>query len=416
MQPDLISRVPLFASLPRSEIEYLAGTLRPRQFAAGALLFREGTVGGVFYILLDGHVEIIKALGTSDERLLHVGEPGSFVGEMSLFSREGLRTASVRARTPAQTLEITRAEFDALLYRHPALAYDMVRVLSRRLEESQNLTLRDLRAKNRELTTAYQELQAAQAQIIQKEKLEHELQVASKIQMSILPHQLPHLAGYDFGARIVPMSAVGGDFYDFIPLEGGRLGIVVGDVSGHGVPAALFMAMVVTMLRAEACHTCSPREVLHSVNRLLLRMNGEGMFVTVLYGVLDGATREFTYARAGHEPPLMCSAGGEVTELEIGAGQLLGLFEAPPLVERTVTLAGQSTLLLYSDGVVEAFNEQSEQFGPARLQAALCLTSRAPAQAVCDQILESVMAHCGPRPQNDDLTLVSVQAVQAHGA
>ena len=82
--------------------------------------------------------------------------------------------------------------------------------------------------------------------------------------MSILPHQLPALAGYDFGARIVPMSAVGGDFYDFIPLEGGRLGIIVGDVSGHGVPAALFMAMVVTMLRAEACRTCSPREVLHS--------------------------------------------------------------------------------------------------------------------------------------------------------
>jgi phosphoserine phosphatase RsbU/P len=410
MQQDLISRVPLFASLPPAEIEYLVETLRPRQFGAGSLLFREGTVGDIFYILLGGQIEIIKALGTSDERLLGIRESGSLIGEMSLFNRDGLRTASVRARTLVQTLEMTRAEFDALLHRYPALGYDMVRVLSLRLEESENLTLCDLQEKNRQLTTAYEELKAAQSQIIEKEKLEHELQVAFKIQMSILPHKLPRLAGYDFGARIVPMSAVGGDFYDFIPLEGDRLGIVVGDVSGHGVPAALFMAMTVTMLRSEACHTCSPRDVLLAVNRHLLTMNGEGMFVTVLYGVLDETAREFTYARAGHEPPLMCSAGGEVTQLEIGAGQLLGLFEAPPLVERTVTLAGDSTLLLYSDGVVEAFNEQSEQFGEARLQAALCLTSRAPAQAVCDQILESVMAYCGSRPRNDDLTLVSVQA------
>ena len=152
---DLISRVPLFASLPKSEIEYLARTLRPRQFAAGSLLFHEGTVGDVFHILLSGQVEIIKALGTRDEQLLRVGEPGSFIGEMSLFSREGRRTASVRARTPVTTLEMTHAEFDALLQRHPSLAYDMVRVMSRRLEESQNLALRDLQAKNRQLTTAY---------------------------------------------------------------------------------------------------------------------------------------------------------------------------------------------------------------------------------------------------------------------
>ena len=101
---------------------------------------------------------------------------------------------------------------------------------------------------------------------------------------------------------------------------------------------------------------------------------------------------------------------GEVTRLEIGAGQLLGLFEAPPLVERTLTLAGDSTLLLYSDGVVEAFNDKSEQFGEARLQEALCLASHAPAQVVCDRILDSVMAYCGPVPRNDDLLLVSVQA------
>jgi sigma-B regulation protein RsbU (phosphoserine phosphatase) len=410
MRHDLISRIPLFASLPRAETEYLAHTLRPREFPPRSVLFREGTLGDVFYILLNGQIEIIKALGTGDERLLGVREAGSFIGEMSLFNRDGLRTASVRARTPVQTLEMTRAEFDALLHRYPSLGYDMVRVLSLRLEESENLTLGDLQEKNRQLTTAYEELKAAQAQIVEKEKLERELQVASKIQMSILPHKLPELAGYDFGVRILPMSAVGGDFYDLIPLEGDRLGIVVGDVSGHGVPAALFMAMTVTLLRAEACHNCSPREVLRGVNRHLLDLNDEGMFVTVLYGVLDGATREFTYARAGHEPPLMCQAGGDAIKLKMAHGQILGLFDDPPLAEQTVRMAPDSTLLLYTDGVVEAVNAHSEQFGEERLQEALCLFSHDSAQALCERILESVTAYCDAKPQNDDITLVSVQA------
>jgi sigma-B regulation protein RsbU (phosphoserine phosphatase) len=181
-------------------------------------------------------------------------------------------------------------------------------------------------------------------------------------------------------------------------------------VSGHGVPAALFMAMTVTLLRAEACHSCSPREVLRGVNRHLLDLNDEGMFVTILYGVLDGATREFTYARAGHEPPLMCQAGGEVIKLDMAHGQILGLFDDPPLVEHTVRMAPDSTLLLYTDGVVEARNAHSEQFGEERLQEAVCLASCASAQDACEQILESVMAHCDARPQDDDITLVSVQS------
>jgi len=410
MNEDIISRVPLFASLPRHEIEYLVRTLSPREFPENTLLFREGTCGDLFYILLEGQVEITKALGTENERQLGVRGEGSLLGEMSLFSRDGLRTASVRACTPLRVLEMARADFDALLLRQPALAYDMVRVLSQRLQEFETLTVRDLQEKNLQLLKAYEDLRAAQAQIIEKEKLERELQVASRIQMGLLPQGLPQLPGYDFGAQIIPMSSVGGDFYDFIPLDDNLLGIAVGDVSGHGVPAALFMALTVTLLRAEACHNCAPREVLRGVNRQLLNLNREGMFVTVLYGVLDGATGKFTYARAGHELPLFCSASGELAVPELGPGRLLGLFEDLPLAEYTMNLTQGGTLLLYTDGVVEATDRQAEMFGEERLGQAVCANRTESAQAVCDRVLESVAAHCGALAQHDDITVVSVQA------
>ena len=228
--------------------------------------------------------------------------------------------------------------------------------------------------------------------------------------MGLLPQGLPQLPGYDFGAQIIPMSSVGGDFYDFIPLDDNLLGIAVGDVSGHGVPAALLMALTVTLLRAEACHDCAPREVLRGVNRQLLNLNKEGIFVTVLYGVLDGATGKFTYARAGHELPLFCSASGELTVPELAPGRVLGLFEDPLLTEHTMNLAQGGTLLLYTDGVVEARDRQVEMFGEERLGQAVCANRTVSAQAVCDRVLEWVAAHCGALAQHDDVTVVSVQA------
>ena len=155
-------------------------------------------------------------------------------------------------------------------------------------------------------------LKAAQAQIIEKEKLEQELRTARRIQQSILPMELPRLPGYDFGATILSARTVGGDLYDFIPLGEGRLGIAVGDVSDKSVPAAIFMALTRSLLRAEATRSVvrppSPRQALQRVNKLLLDMNDAGMFVTLLYGILDGPRRTFSYPRAGHELPLIVHA------------------------------------------------------------------------------------------------------------
>jgi len=144
---DILSQVPLFAGLPTREIMHLAETLQTIDIPAGTIIFQEGGRDELFYILIAGEAEVIKALGSEGERHLGKIGPGTLIGEMSLFSPDSLHTASVRSLTPLSMLEITRADFDALLHRQPTLAYELVRLLSRRLDHSENLTILDLQEK-----------------------------------------------------------------------------------------------------------------------------------------------------------------------------------------------------------------------------------------------------------------------------
>jgi serine phosphatase RsbU (regulator of sigma subunit) len=410
MTEQLIGRVPLFATLPQHEISYLANTLHPFEFQAGAILFHENQVEEHFYILVDGQIEIIKALGTPDERLLGVRVPGSFIGEMSLFNRKGQHTASVRALTPLRVLEMTRLEFDELLHRQPLLAYEMVRVMSTRLQDSENATIHDLQIKNQELTQAYNELKAAHEQIVEKEKLERELAVAREIQQSILPRTLPDVKGLDFGGKMSPTRAVAGDFYDVIWLGPDEIGIVVGDVSDKGVPASLFMALTYSLIRAEASRAVkSPRDALLTVNRLLLDMNAANMFVTVLYGILNCATLDFHYVRAGHNLPIVLNVNGQVVSLPSGIGQPLGMLPQPEIDEQRIKLQDGGTLLIYTDGVTEAFDAQRVMFGEERLAQLLRELHPLSAQQICDRIDETVNDYTRPLQPHDDITLVTVK-------
>ena len=409
MTEQILKQVALFASLPLDEVKYLAEILHYREFSAGTVFIQESEIADHFFILLEGQIEIIKALGTANERVLDVDEAGSFIGEMGLINPGSRRTASVRARTPARLLEMTRADFEALLHRQPELAYKLVRVLSLRLEQHQNRTIRDLQEKNLQLTLAYEQLKAAQAHLIEKERMEKELEVAREIQQSMVPRKLPRLPGFDFGARMMPARAVGGDFFDFIPLSESTVGIVIGDVSDKGVPAALFMALTSSLLRAEARRATSVGDALRHVHRQLLEINDSGMFVSLLYGVLNGATREFRYARAGHELPLLCDARGEFAGLPYTDGQPLGAMDGILLDEQTVVLPPGSTVLFYTDGVTDVLDAHGNQFGLERLRQALVAQRSAPAQALCDTLLEMTAAYRAATPQYDDITLVAVQ-------
>jgi serine phosphatase RsbU (regulator of sigma subunit) len=405
-------QVGLFAALSDGALREIEATMPIARLADGTVLFEEGARGDSLCVILEGTVEIVKALGTSEEWLVRRLGPGSFVGEIALLEPGGHRSAAVRAVGEVEIASLGRAEFDELLARQPRVAVELVQTLSRRLRETNDATIRDLRAKNRQLEQAFQALQAAQAQIVEKERLERELQLAHDLQQSMLPLELPVLPGFDFAAMMVPAQAVGGDFYDFVDLGRGAVGVVVADVSDKGISAALFMALTRSLIRAEASRDASPPEVLRRVNRHLLDMNKAGMFVTVLYGELHSPSGQFVYARAGHELPLLFDANGESILVPRDRGQPLGVFADPQLDEQCITLPPGGRLALITDGVTDALNMSEEDFGAQRLKAAIRREAGAGAQVVCNGVRQAVKAHEGTAPQFDDFTLVIVSALR----
>ncbi len=403
-----LKQVSLFASLRASDLASLAAGLQPVSLEAGETLFCEDDPGGSFFIIAEGRMEIIKALGTTEERILQHWGPGNFLGEMSMFDPQGRRTATVRAQTPATLLAMSHESFQALLHHQPDLAFELTRQLSLRLRNTDNAIISDLQEKNRQLAAAYAELKAAQQQIIEKEKLEHELVLAREIQESILPHTLPVMPGLDVGALMQPARAVGGDLYDLIALDEKHLGIVIGDVSDKGVPAAIFMGLSRSLLRAEASRMAAPAAVLNEVNRHLMDMNEAGQFVTVLYGVLDCDQKVFTYARAGHEIPFFFQADGTEIVPVKDHGRALGLFDDITLEEVSVPLPPGSRIVFFTDGATDAVNPQGELFGRQRLRETIRQKVICPAQDLCQSLHASITEFQSGAPQADDIALVTV--------
>ncbi len=411
-QEKLIRRVPLFSALPDEETRYLAENLRLDEYAPGAILFLEGELGDRFSIILEGQVEVIKSAGSPEEWPLAVMGPGDFLGEMSLLYRDRLRSASARARTHTRLLEMTKADFDSILRRRPELALLLLQEMSIRLRTSQDAIISDLQEKNRQLAAAYQELKTAQARLIEQEKLEHELSMARRIQSSILPKSLPSPKGWRMAAHWQPARAVSGDFYDFIEFDENRLGLVIGDVTDKGVPAALMMAVTRSVLRSVALQWVRPSVVLAKVNELLCRDMPANMFVTCLYALLDLPTGRVLFANAGHDLPYLCT-DTEVHELR-ATGMPLGLMTGMVYEEQEAVLETGDSLLLYSDGLVEAHNPEREIFGFPRLKE---LLTRRPKSRAGDQcslliryLLDRLAIFTGPGwEQEDDVTFVVLE-------
>ncbi|MBI3243058.1 MAG: SpoIIE family protein phosphatase [Chloroflexi bacterium] len=407
-----LSQVPLFATLPQSEISYLAETLQAAEVQPGTVLFHEGEYGDRFYIVYNGQIEIIKALGTADERLVGVRGSGEYVGEMSLFNRDGLRTASARARAATQVLEMTRADFDSLLNRQPTLAYEMVRVLSMRLHEAHNTTIRDLHEKNRQITEAYESLKAAQAQLVEKEKLEHELHVAREVQAALLPRATPRLAGWEFAARWQPARNVSGDYYDFIPLSRGPgWGFVIADVSGKGMPAALFMALTRSIVRASVVGAALPADGINRANQLICADSGQGMFVTLFYACLDPATGDLTYVNAGHNPPWLYRAEGDQWLELTRTGMALGMFKANVLTQNTLRLNAGDFIFMYTDGLTDVTNVEGEKFGAEQLLQIITEHRRAPPAEIIAALDETISRFQEGNTLFDDITLVIAKRI-----
>lgn len=408
MSVNLLARIPLFSDLPPEELDRLMAALDVVDIKSGDILFREGEIGEHLYIMVSGELEITMGSGTGNEMVLNVLKEGEYFGEMGLIMPGGRRTAGARARGDVVLLSMSRSRFGDLMQTHPKLANAMVSVLSQRLDSTNVATFRDLTEKNRQLQKAYDELKAAQEQLIEKERLERELKVAAEIQLSILPDVLPSHPDFDFGGRILPARQVGGDFYDVFELSDNKLGVLIGDVADKGVPSAIFMARAHALIIAEADNVSTPGEVLRMVNQHITRLEKSTQFVTALYGVLDTVTGEFSYARAGHEPPLLLEADGTVQRLPHKPGMALGLWENIALDEYSLTLPKGSLLMMFTDGMTDCRNPKGEPFGLERVKNTMTELKDFSAQAGCDQLFDTLMTYQNGSKQDDDVTLVAV--------
>ena len=248
--------------------------------------------------------------------------------------------------------------------------------------------------------------------MIEKERMERELKVAADIQMSILPDVLPTDPAFDFGGRILPARQVGGDFYDVFEVGENKLGVLIGDVADKGVPSAIFMARAHALIIAEADAATEPGEVLRMANKHITRLEKSTQFVTALYGVLDTVTGEFSYARAGHEPPLLLTADGKVIRLPHKPGMALGLWENIELDEYSLTLPKDSLLVMFTDGMTDCRTPKGEPFGLERIKSTLAELQSIPAQASCDELLKRLLDYQDGSKQDDDVTLVAVHSKQ----
>lgn len=252
-----------------------------------------------------------------------------------------------------------------------------------------------------------------QAEAATRQRFEQELEVARLIQQNFLPKQLPDLPGWQVSAYYRPAREVGGDFYDVIPLPGGRVGFVIGDVTDKGVPAALVMAATRSVLRATATRLVDPGAVLEVVNEHLVPDMPEKMFVTCLYGVLEPVTGRFRFANAGHDLPYVKTADGSV-ELR-ARGMPLGLMTGMAYEENETVLAPGQSLLLHSDGVVEAHSPEGAMFGFPRLKEAVATYPGG--GELIDRVLSDLHDHTGPgADQEDDITMMTLARADRHGA
>ncbi len=246
------------------------------------------------------------------------------------------------------------------------------------------------------------------AQTVQQQRIEREIELAREIQESFLPEACPQIPGWDIAVEWRAARGVGGDFYDFVRLGEHHLGLVIADVSDKGVGAALYMALSRTVLRAAALDATGPADALRRANRILVDDNRSGMFVSMLYGVLDTRTGLLRYGRAGHNPGLWIHAETQTVDNLCPPGIVLGITENPEIAEATVTLEPGDALVLYTDGVTDALDKSENEFGEQRLID--CLRDIAPSRAdrVVQQVNHRVSAFSSGAEQFDDFTLLAV--------
>jgi hypothetical protein len=251
--------------------------------------------------------------------------------------------------------------------------------------------------------------------ISERERMQKELEIARNVQVGLLPKTSPKISGFDISGTCLPAKEVGGDYFDFVKLGPSKLGIAVGDVSGKGVPAAIYMTLTKGILQSNAEENISPKIVLNKVNKLLYRTIEKNSFVSMFYAILDTDSKELTYARAGHNPGIVVSQSDGDSTLLTAEGIALGLEEGTvfdkTLQENTIDIRTGDTLVFYTDGIVEAMNEQLNEFGEDKFLDIVAKNRNLTSSQMINLIINEVKEFASNYPQNDDITLVVIKVL-----
>src|ERR687893_1327348 len=309
---------------------------------------------------------------------------------------DAMKSAQIKVVVPL----VSQGELIGLLNLGPRLSQQEYSADDRKL-------LSDLATQTAPAVRVAQLVRQQQQEAQERERIEQELRVARLIQQTLLPKTLPELPGYDVAAYYQPAREVGGDFYDFLELEDGQLGLVVGDVTDKGVPAALVMATTRTMLRASAQRLFSPGEVLRRANDALVTDIPPNMFITCLYAILEPESGRLVYTNAGHDPPYLRRSGGDCEELR-ARGMPLGLMPGMQYEEKEIVLEAGESVLFYSDGLVEAHDPEGEMFGFPRLRA--LVTEHSEETSLLDFLMKELYSFTGQGwEQEDDIMLLTLR-------
>ena len=259
-------------------------------------------------------------------------------------------------------------------------------------------------------------VRTSQCEHHQLESLKGDLAVAGEIQQAILPSKFPPFPDLvdklDIFASMTPAKDVGGDFYDFFQIDKERIGFIIADVSGKGIPAALFMAVSRTLIRSTGLRGIPSNECIAYANRLLCGESLDSMFVTVFYGIYNIETGQIDYTNAGHNPPYLLRKNNSVEALPLSQNFIVGVFEDFVYTSSKLQLDPGDALILYTDGVTEAFNEQKQQFGESGLEKTLKSVPGAGSEEIIEAIKEDVSEFSGNEPQSDDITILTLKRLK----
>jgi phosphoserine phosphatase RsbU/P len=245
-------------------------------------------------------------------------------------------------------------------------------------------------------------------EILEKKKMEDQLQIAREVQERLLPREAPRMPGYDLAAVCLPTHEIGGDYFDYVPLGEDLLGIVVSDVAGEGVPAALLSTAFKALFIAHVKTTRDPAELLATLSRVIPEFTRKRDFITVFYGILDVRRHRLLFANAGHNQPLLVHSSGATERLE-PVGPALNIVESPTYAARDLPLEKGDSVIVYTDGVVEVFNSRSEQFGLENLEEACRSLREVSAELMVGEIVQLTRKFSGSTIYDDDFTLMVIK-------